>query len=178
VSISADDAIDPSFVEGLDALGLDELRSRRDDCQELENALSYARRLLHGRLDIVRHELEQRSSGGTRANIADIIERLPALLAEGSRSASLPRPPQDMAPGAVAEALVADLDASFPVSAMGSVPEMSDDDLTDLAERLAGSEHEISDRRRRLHSVIDRLQEEVIRRYRSGDASVDSLLDS
>ena len=37
-------------------LSLDELRNRRDRSQAVENTLSYVRRLIHGRLDIVRGE--------------------------------------------------------------------------------------------------------------------------
>jgi hypothetical protein len=178
MSFTVEVAADPAYVSGLATLAVDALRAKRDQCQELENALSYVRRLVHGRLDIVRNELELRSAGSEPADLEAIIARLPALLAEGSRGSGLPRPPQDFAPGSIAEPLVEELETSFPVSVMASVPDLTIAELGDLAGRLTDHEQNVSDGRRQLHGVIDLLQGEMIRRYRSGDASVDSLLDS
>ncbi len=166
----------PSFVEDLGSLSLDELRARRDRGQAVENSLSYVRRLIHGRLDIVRGELERRRSGAARADLDDIIARLPELLADGSRSDSLPRPPQDMAPGADADALVADLEARVPASVIGSLPDLDDDRLAEVADTLTAHERAISVGRNDLHVVIDRLHAEIISRYQAGNATVDSLL--
>lgn len=41
---------------------------------------------------------------------------------------------------------------------------------------MEGLEQEVSGVRRRLHAQIDQLQAEITRRYRSGEASVDALL--
>ncbi len=175
--ISVESVADPAYLDGLDALSLSEVRAKRDECQQLENALSYLRRLVHGRLDIVRDELENRRAGGAPADLESIIGRLPALLSEGARSSSLPRPPQDLAPGSLAESLVDELEDAFPVASMASVPGLSVDELGELAARLGDYEHRVSGDRGVLHGVIDRLQEELIGRYQTGDATVDSLLD-
>lgn len=175
--LSVEHIVDPAYVAGIGDLPLVEVRAKREECQDFENALSYLRRLLHGRLDIVRTELELRRSGAEPADLDAIISRLPRMLAEGSRGAGLPRPPQDLAPGSLAEPLVEDLETRFPIEAMASVPTLSVDELADLSQRLADYEHDVSGRRQGLHQVIDALQEEIIRRYQAGDASVDSLLD-
>ena len=166
----------PEYVAGIDEADLETVRAKRQECQDLENGLSYVRRLLHGRLDIVRSELEQRRSGAEPADLDAIIARLPELLSEGSRSDTLPRPPQDLAPGGDAETLVAELEIRFPASAMGGLPDRSNDELAELSDSLAGVEREVSQMRSSLHGVIDRLHDEIVRRYQAGDASVDSLL--
>lgn len=166
----------PEFLVDLEQLELDTVRDKRRVCQELENGLSYVRRLLHGRLDIVRGELDRRRAGAEPAALDDLIARLPEVLADGSRSEGLPRPPQDLAPDSEAERLVADLESRFPASALGELPDRSDTELAQLAEDLAAYEREVSGDRASLHDVIDRLHGEIVRRYRAGEASVDSLL--
>src|SRR4051794_5522737 len=51
-----DRGLAPHFLVGVSELGLDEIRSRRADAEQEEGDLSYARRLLQGRLDILRAE--------------------------------------------------------------------------------------------------------------------------
>ena len=59
---------------------------------------------------------------------------------------------------------------------VGSLDELADDELANVRDRLEKYEREASSRRHDLHSIIDALQAEIARRYRSGEASVDSLL--
>jgi hypothetical protein len=67
-----------SFTADLDNLALDELRERRRVCDDLNSELSYYRRLLHGRLDLLGFELRRRSGEETRS----LIEALPEILAD------------------------------------------------------------------------------------------------
>ncbi len=167
---------DPAFVEDLSADDIAVVRQKRQECQDLENAMSYVRRLLHGRLDIVRSELERRQAGEDPADLEAIIARLPDMLSDGSRSDALPRPPQDLAPDSFAESLVADLEDRFPASVMSKLPDMDAGQLDGLVVELRAYEAGVSDGRGSLHRVIDALQDEIIRRYQSGTADVDSLL--
>lgn len=167
---------DPAYLEGLADADIELVRSKREECQQLENSMSYVRRLLHGRLDIVRSEIEARRGGAEPSDLETIVGRLPQLFSAGSRSDSLPRPPQDLAPGGYTEALVSELDARFPASSMGEIPDLSMPELVTLGDDLAEHEAEISGSRSEVHSVIDVLQQEIVRRYKAGDASVDSLL--
>lgn len=176
VTGSLERVTDPTFITDINDADIETIRRKRQECQDLENGLSYVRRLLHGRLDIVRGELEQRRAGAEPAALDDIIARLPELLAEGSRSDALPRPPQDLAPDSHAEALVAELETKFPASVLGELPTRSIDELSALGDGLAAYERDISEGRNALHGVIDELHEEIVRRYQQGDASVDSLL--
>jgi len=52
-------------------------------CDDLEGELSYYRRLLHGRLDLLNFELRRRSGEETRS----LIEALPEILADGDQPA-------------------------------------------------------------------------------------------
>ncbi len=176
VVMTLSEVSDPGYVAGIDQQDLDQVRQKRQQCQDLENAMSYVRRLLHGRLDIVRGELDRRRAGGEPADLDTIIERLPDLLSEGSRSDGLPRPPQDLVPDSYAESLVAELDQKFPASALAQVPDLSVAELGALAEGFADYERGISASRAILHDVIDTLHAEIIRRYQDGDADVESLL--
>jgi hypothetical protein len=59
---------------------------------------------------------------------------------------------------------------------IGDVLTLADGELLKLHERLAEFELEVSGRRRAYFDQIDALQAELTRRYRSGEATVDSLL--
>ena len=45
-----------------------------------------------------------------------------------------------------------------------------------MIDDLTFYEHGLSGQRRSLHAVIDHLQEEIVRRYKTGEATVDNLL--
>ena len=52
-----DRVLGPGFLDDLDSLTLQELRERRHDAEQEDADLSYIRRLLQGRLDIIRAEM-------------------------------------------------------------------------------------------------------------------------
>jgi hypothetical protein len=62
------------------------------------------------------------------------------------------------------------------VRELGAVGSLPDERLGTIAEQLEEFERRVSQRRRALHTAIDALQEEMLRRYKSGEASVDALL--
>ncbi|MDQ1373700.1 MAG: hypothetical protein QOJ09_1038, partial [Actinomycetota bacterium] len=78
--------LDPAFVEGLRELSMDDLRAKRTECQEVEVGLSYLRRVVQGRLDIVISDL-QRRAGGEPADLAALVDQLPEILGEQNRPA-------------------------------------------------------------------------------------------
>ena len=166
---------DPEFVADLADLDLDELRSRRRMCVELEGELSYLRRLLHGRIDLLAFE-RRRRRGEERQSLSDA---LPGILGDPSRSGvsdhvtvtgTRTDPPSIPEPGRRAVDFV--LGDDF----LSRLPEMSDADLADVAERLGEAEQDISQQRATVHSAERILGEELRRRYRDGLASVDELL--
>jgi hypothetical protein len=57
-----DRVLGPGYLSGLGDLPLKVLRERRDEAAQEETDLSYLRRLLHARIDIVRAEQKRASS--------------------------------------------------------------------------------------------------------------------
>jgi hypothetical protein len=57
-----------------------------------------------------------------------------------------------------------------------TLPTLSDEALHQVHDQLEALEREVSDRRRQFFDRIDTLQAEITRRYRTGEASVESLL--
>src|SRR4029453_9650223 len=56
--------LDPAFVQDLGALSLSEVRERRDQALAQREYLSYLRRLLQVRLDLLTAQSERRGAGG------------------------------------------------------------------------------------------------------------------
>jgi hypothetical protein len=171
VHIDLDELIITPAPADLTGCSLAELRSIRDQYQDVENGLSYARRIVQGRLDTVSVELERRRDGAPDG----LLQRLPDALAAHSRGPGLPRPMPDLEPPAWADDLLAGADEALPPTSLARLPELTDDDLDVAAGRLGGLERELSAARNELHRTIDRVQDEVVGRYRSG-ATVDDLL--
>jgi hypothetical protein len=172
VRIVVEDLISFTEPDDLASCTLPELRGMRDGYQAVENGISYARRMVQGRLDTLSVELERRASDEAPA---DLLSRLPAALAAHTRGPGLPRPPQDLEPPEWADDLIAELDALLTPAQLERLGALDDAELVRSAESIGGLERELSEARRDLHVRIDRIQEELIGRYRSG-APVDDLL--
>ena len=84
-----DRVLDPGFTEEVERLGLPELRARREEAEAEEADVSYLRRLLQGRLDILRAELVRRSAGGTH-DVAGLLAGLPSILTDDAPAPSAP----------------------------------------------------------------------------------------
>jgi hypothetical protein len=166
----------PDYLHDLEARSLDEVRAMRSECQVVEVGLSYLRRLAQARLDIIGSELSRRTGGGDPHDLSELISRLPEILADRVRSPGVGRLPQQMAP-AVSEAdLSAEVDAIVDIDRLSNLPDLSEDEVAALRDELDAFEQEVSARRRELHQRIDALQAEITRRYRTGEASVETLL--
>jgi hypothetical protein len=168
------DALAEDLLDGLSDLPIDEVRARRTACQQLETQLSYVRRLAQGRLDIVTSEIAARRDGtqGDRT----LVEQLTAALSDHITAPGNGHLPLMLAPGEVDPQLIAGLDAAAPPAQVSSPASMTDDELRHVADSLAEFERGVSTRRRAMFDRIDALQEEIVRRYQSGEATVDSLL--
>lgn len=164
------------YLGDIQARPLDEIRIMRAECREVETGMSYLRRLVQGRLDIVRSALERGVEGAEAGDLSDLIERLPSILAERSRPPGVGRLPQILAPGEVDEELTGELDEIITAGRLGQLPELGTEELRSAAEQLEALERKVSDRRHQLFERIDALQAEITRRYRTGEASVESLL--
>ena len=152
------------------SLPLDELRERRARLIEEEVGLSYLRRLVQGRRDIV-------AAARRRATIGDLVGELPSILADRTHAPGPGRLPKVMAPSAEEESrLEAELDAVVSAGTLTDLASLDDAALAAVAERLDEFERDVSARRRELHVRIDALQAELTRRYKTGEANVESLL--
>jgi hypothetical protein len=155
---------------------IEDIRAMRAECQSVEVGLSYLRRLVQGRLDIVAAELGRRRSGES-GDLATLVERLPEILAEHVHAPGVGRLPTLMAPSdGDLDALRAELDAVCDAGVVTRIGDASDDEVAQLVTELTDLERSVSSRRRALFERIDALQAELTRRYKSGEASVESLL--
>jgi hypothetical protein len=172
-----DEALDPDYLSELRELPLPELRAKRDACAELETDLSYLRRLAQARVDLIMAELERRDRGEAEPGTEALVQQLPQILGEHSRGQGPGRLPAIFAPGEGAQHdMSARVEALLPSDRLGSLGAMTSSELNDLLASLSGLERDVSAERRALHDILDRLQEELVRRYRSGEANVDALL--
>lgn len=161
----------PGFLDGLAERDLQDVRSLRDEAAQEETDLSYVRRLLHGRIDIVHAEQRRRRDGG-----APVLDELAAILKDGERlspagAGRLQRlePSRAESHRRYVEALVADVDLS-------DVTELDDEVLAQTLQAYRLEERSVSQRRRQVQAVMDALNSEIAARYRAGTASVDDLL--
>jgi hypothetical protein len=173
---------EPSSDLGL--LRLPELRTLRRDAQRDEADLSYVRRLLQGRIDILRAELGRRTDaprGRTdgretpAAEEASVVDRLSEILTDAparhrssARHVTVGTPHSEeyrrLAADMLAEVELSDLEAR------------TDPELNAAMGRLVRYEQQVSRRRQHLQRTADDCSAEIARRYREGEAQIDDLL--
>lgn len=166
-----DRVLAPGFLDGLSERPLREVRSLRDDVAQEETDLSYLRRLLHARIDIVRAERRRRVEGG-----GPVVEELASILSDPARPAPAGagrllrlEPSRAEAHRRYVEALVADVD----LSDVGSLP---DEKLAAALTTYEQVERSVSDRRREVQKVMDAVSNEIVARYHAQTSLVDTLL--
>ncbi|MGI3198579.1 AmfC protein [Streptomyces sp. GLT-R25] len=176
----SESAPEPEPEPGLSVLRLPELRTLRRDAQRDEADLSYVRRLLQGRIDILRAELGRRGAPrrGREARIAasaSVVERLSEILTDAparqrssARHVTVGTPHSEefrrLASDMLAEVELSDLEAR------------TDLELNAAMGRLVRYEQQVSRRRQELQRTADDCSAEIARRYREGEAQVDDLL--
>lgn len=157
----------------LSTVELVDLRVLRTQLDTVENGLSYARRIIQGRLDTLGVELDRRRSGDQAGD--GIVGRLSGALAEHTRGTGLPRPPAELEPPEWAYQVIDEADEYLTPGQFADLEQVDDVDLSQSIDRIAEMERTLSATRRDLHTRIDRVQAELVDRYRAG-ASVDDLL--
>lgn len=176
VDDTTDRILDPGYLADLPARTTPEIRAMRAECQSVETGLSYLRRVVQGRLDIVDAELERRRSGGAPGDLASLIDRLPEILGDHLRAPGNGRLTSSLEPAETDPALQHRLDAVVSDHGLDAIAEVEDERLVQARDALTELEHDISTRRRALFDRIDELQAELTRRYKTGEATVESLL--
>jgi hypothetical protein len=163
-----DKVLDPEFLVDLSGWPLDELRTRLTECLEIETEVSYVRRMTQARIDILEAEIDRRASGGS---IGDLIAALPEILAdegprapvEKSRLTRRLAPSMDIEWKRGRERLITD-------DTLAKLPNLDDDELQSTLRELGQLEQEVSQQRRRLHQVIDRMEADLATRHKVGQA--------
>jgi len=176
MALDLDALLDPGYLGDLAARDMDDVRRMRAECQEVETGLSLLRRVVQGRLDIVGLELQRRADGGDPEDLPDLIARLPEVLSDRTNSPGVGRLPQMMSPGELPPELEAELDGIVGAGHLADLPSVDDGALHSMADQLTEFEQRVSVHRRDLFERIDALQAEITRRYKTGEASVDTLL--
>ena len=154
---------DPGYLEGLGDRSLDDVRSMREECLAEREYLSLLRRLVQGRAEILRAELDGR--GGE--DRGPLVDRLAGILAGDEQAGAsrgealkvgVPEEELLLARRRI-ERLVADAGISDPQS-------LDDDQLAEAVDILAREEHTVSEARSAVISVLDVVQDELKRRYK------------
>jgi hypothetical protein len=154
-------------------LTLDELRAVRTKLQREDDVVSYVRRVAQARLDLVRSELTRRDRGD-RGETVDLPSELRIVLSQHLTAgpARPPRPTDDLGDHPLSD----ELDAICAANGFSRLDELDVEAATQLVAALTEFERRISADRRDRFDRLDALSAELVRRYRDGDATVDTLL--
>ena len=169
---AVDALLDPGFLDAAVQRSMAEVRTLRRQAEQEEVNLSYTRRLLQGRLDIVRRELQRRAEHDGRS----LVELLPEILAEKGRGPAHGLGRHQTVQPANPDAYESWVNALTPGVDLSSITELTDAELEQGARALAAAEVGLSERRRGVQQVMDALAAELGRRYRDGEADVAALL--
>lgn len=160
-------------------LPLDELREMRNRLQRQDDVVSYVRRVAQARLDLVRAEISRRERGESEHDLSEDLRTVLSQQLTGG-PARPPRPTDD--PDAPDEDPMGDdpiadeLDIICVEHGFSRLTELDDAAAARFVEVLADYERRISANRRDRFDRLDALSAELVRRYREGEASVDTLL--
>ena len=145
-------------------LALDDLQARRRALQELDDAVSYVRRVAQGRADLARAELARRGvsdAGQLSDDLAHVLGD--RLLGDSGRP---PRPADDFSE----HPRSAELDQLCADHGFGRLDELDEAELIELAAALDAFEGRVSGERRQVFAELDDLTDELVRRYREQNA--------
>ena len=167
-----DKVLAEDYLDGLREASLADVRALRAEAEQEEVDLSYLRRMVQGRVDVLRAEAQRRSSGAG----GDLVADLSKILSEEQRSParglgrySAVEPSRVDQHRRYVESLVADVDLS-------DVSARSEADVQQSLDVLGQQEQVLSAKRREVQAVMDACSAEITRRYRDGEADVDALL--
>ena len=166
---------DPTYVESLETRSLEDLRALRDECREVENELSFERRLCHARIDILRAEIERRTGNQDQ----DLLSRLPEILGSAEfrgDSSALPDRARDLSVPRNADIPRRRVEEIAGEQTMARLSGLQVSEIKEIMTNLAEHERNLSTRRNKIHDVMDSIQAEIVRRYTSGEADPTAAL--
>ncbi len=151
-------------------MSLSELRELRQELQAEDDVVSYARRVAQARLDLVRSEKAHRAANSGAELRDDLNSVLSHQLTGGP--ARPPRPTEDLSDHELSN----ELETICAKYHFGRLEELDDAELDALGAAITEFEARVSSDRRARFDRLDALSAELVRRYREGEADVDSLL--
>ena len=161
--------LEPTYSDTLDELSTEEIRLRRNQTLAERDYLSYLRRLIQARQDLLLAEEDRRSQG---AGDTPLVDRLTAVLSAGPAGGSrgevlrLQLPAEDMEEAERRVSVV--MGSNF----LTRPESLSDEELERDLLMLDQEEQTVSADRNAVFQVHDRLQEELKRRYRSDPSQI------
>ena len=153
-------------------LSLDELRSLRHQLQLEDDGVSYARRVAQARLDLVKAEANHRAAPSDVVVDDDELRNVLSSHLTGG-PARPPRPTEDLSD----HPLAIELDELCASNGLGRLKSLDDARLATLTDAIAAFESKVSSDRRARFDQLDALSAELVRRYRDGEADINSLPD-
>ena len=169
---AVDELLQPGFLERATRAPMAEVRLLRRQAEQEEVNLSYTRRLLQGRLDIVRRELQRRAEDDGRS----LVDLLPEILSEKGRGPAHGLGRHQTVQPSAPEEYESWVNSLAPGVDLSAITDLTDAKLEKAARALAEAEKGLSERRRGVQQVMDGLAAELGRRYRDGEADVAALL--
>lgn len=149
--------MEPEPLPDLSTLSGEDLQARIRALEHEEDSISFRRRVLHGRIDILR---------------ADYVARLRAQMSESGTT-------HDIEPGLLERSIfegTGEVPDEHELEPMPDLAALSDGELRAMIHALEREEDDISLRRRFLHGQIDILRAARYERLRSGTLDVSELV--
>jgi anti-sigma-K factor RsiG len=158
------------YAQGLEELSLDDVRDRRDECRAELEYLSLLRRLVQGRAEILKAEIERRrdpqDSGSLVDRLAEILAPDESHVSSRGAAVQVGVPDDELA---IARRRVERLVADAGISDPGSLP---DDSLATAVDLLFSEERSVSADRAQVIAVLEAVQDELKRRYKEDVSQV------
>lgn len=165
------EVIDPGFMSGYESWPLDELRTKRKEAEQIEAAISYARRIIQGRIDI----FEKYLNGELGLKTTETLSVASEAIAEHVTASN-------------SRIMHNDISADYLLPAPSDISKFTGIDLEKIPAEVSDLklllpeyirvEKMLSNYRRQLHLVIDELRTQLVLRYQSGEINVDSILSA
>ena len=158
------------YAQRLEELSLDDVRDRRDECRAELEYLSLLRRLVQGRAEILKAEVERRrdpqDSGSLVDRLAEILAPDESHVSSRGAAVQVGVPDDELA---IARRRVERLVADAGISDPGSLP---DDSLATAVDLLFTEERSVSADRAQVIGVLEAVQDELKRRYKEDVSQV------
>jgi RsiG-like len=156
------------------AMSVDELRRRRAELQTMDDAVSYVRRVAHGRADLARDAIGRSSDDGDPTPVyarRDLHGELRDVLSDRllGDQARPPRPAEDFSE----HPLAVELDELCAANGFSRLDRLTTSELETLVAILDAFEQRVSAQRKVVYDELDVLTDELVVRYRAEQAGED-----